>query len=65
MDGISTGGESTQQAISVAMIKKTLDFEQAMTTQLINGSLQGDAAAQIRTSALQDMGRGQNINTTA
>ena len=71
MDAISTGDSSGQQAMQAAMVKKSLEFDQAMTAQIINGSLQKGAevsnghTGSLRTAALQAAGIGQNVDTVA
>ena len=72
MDAISTGDSSGQQAMQAAMVKKSLEFDQAMTAQIINGSLQkgaevsgGGSTGNVRTAGLQAAGIGQNIDTVA
>lgn len=69
MDSVSTTGDTTaQQAMEIAVFKKSLEFEQSMTAQLVNGSLsQGGGAddSALRSACLHAMGVGQNVDTVA
>ncbi len=57
--------DDTQMAMSVAITKESLNFDAAMTANLINGSIQKGAEMQAmlaRDAGLAAMGIGQNLN---
>lgn len=65
MDGMETGMvDSTQMQMSIAMTKKSLDFEASMTASLINGTIQKGADMDARLAGLAAEGIGSKLNIT-
>lgn len=53
---------TTQMAMSVAMTKKSLDFEASMSSALINGSFEKQAEMAARSAGLAAEGIGTKID---
>lgn len=52
--------EDVQAAMSVAITKESLDFQAAMSTNIINVTI--DKSAEVRAAGLAAQGVGQNID---
>ena len=53
----------TQASMSIAMTKKSMDFEASMVSNIINGGVQGGDA--MRNAGLAAQGIGGKLNITA